>query len=110
MDCPLQPYRGKPKVSLFEYENTDIFSQVDVSVRPRQLDVIWMIHHALGTYVMPMWVGFNAEIQKYDLPQQMIMYMPNLKQPITSFSVINNTLVTIQKCSEECKQQYGVVT
>ena len=36
--------------------------------------------------------------------------MPNLKEPITSLSVIYNTLVTTKRCAEECEQWYGIVT
>ena len=36
--------------------------------------------------------------------------MPNLKEPITSLSVVRQTLLTTQKCAEECHQDYGVAT
>ena len=33
-----------------------------------------------------------------------------MRQPITSLDVIQETLVLTQRCAEECRQQYGVVT
>ena len=110
-EMPLAPYRKVPKMTSFTYRNTAIYSLPDVSARARHLDLIWMISHAIGDDMLPMWVGFNASLSSSDaLPKQEVRYMPNLKQPITSLDVIQETLVTTQKCAEECHQLYGVVT
>ena len=103
-------YFGEPKMTVFHYKNTHVFSLSDVSRRARQLDLVWMMSHALDIDVLPMWVGFSSMFHKDRLPKQKILYMPNLKEPITSLAVVRHTLETTQKCAEECNQEYGVVT
>ena len=83
-DDPLGPYFGVPKMTTFHYSDTNVFSLPDVTTSARQLDLVWMISHALQTDLLPMWVGFNAKFHKDSLPRQEIYYMPNLKEPITS--------------------------
>ena len=78
-------------------------------VKAHQRDLIWMMNHAIGGGVLPMWVGFNAKLTTDKLPQE-VHYMPNLRQPITSLDVINQTLITTQRCARECNQEYGVVS
>ena len=109
-DTPLAPYFGVPKMTVFSYKNTSVFNLPDVAIRARRLDLIWMMCHAFETDVHPMWVGFNAIFYKDELPKQEVRYMPNLKEPITSLSVVRKTLQTTQKCAEECNQDYGLVT
>ena len=79
-------------------------------VKAHQRDLIWMMNHAIGGGVLPMWVGFNAKLTTDKLPRQEVHYMPNLRQPITSLDVINQTLITTQRCVRECNQEYGVVS
>ena len=86
-DMLLLPYHGKPKVTVFHYKKTDVFSLQDNFSLPRKLDLIWMMNHAIGSEVseeVPMWIGFNAMINRDELPRQKVSYMPNLKEPITS--------------------------
>lgn len=109
-ETPLVPYFCIPKITVFKYKNTSVFSQPNVVMRARHLDLIWMMSHALGTDVLPMWVGFNATTYKDKLPRQDVRYMPNLKESITSLSVVRETLQRTQKCAEECDQQNRQVT
>ena len=111
-DLPVAPYHGKPKMRIFDYKNTDVFNLPtgDV-VKARHRDLIWMMSHTFGRDELPMWVGFNAKLTADDkLPRQEVHYMPNLRQPITSLDVINQTLITTQRCARECNQEYGVVS
>lgn len=109
-DTPLAPYFGVPKMTVFSYKNTSVFSLPDAAIRARHLNLVWMMCHALETDVLPMWVGFNAIFYKDELPKQEVRYMPNLKEPISSSSVVRQTLQTTQKCAEECNQDYRLVT
>ena len=109
-DVPLEPYIGVPKMTIFNYKDTSVFSLPDVSIRAKHLDFMWMISHALEVGIFPMWVGFNSIFYKDNLPKQTIRYMPNMKEPITSLAVVRQTLETTQKCAEECNQEYGIVT
>lgn len=111
-DGSIEPYFGVPKMTRFHYANSDVFAfPEDKSTRrAKDLDYVWMMSHALDADAVPMWVGFNSLFYKDKLPKQEVRYMPNLKEPITSLSVVRHTLVTTQKCAEECHQDYGVVT
>ena len=96
----------------FNYPSTEVFNfsqNHGSTARAKELDNLWMISHAT-TDAVPMWVGFNSLFYKDKLPKQEICYMPNLQEPITSLSVVRQTLVTTPKCAEECHQEYGVVT
>ena len=111
-DLSVAPYHGKSKMRIFDYKNTDVFNLPtgDV-VKARHRDLIWMMSHAFGGDELPMWVGLNAKLTADDkLPRQEVYYMPNLRQPITSLDVINQTLITTQRCARECNQEYGVVS
>ena len=109
-DMPLVPYRGIPKMTVFSYKNTDVFNLPDVTTIPRQLDVVWMMSHALRQDTLPMWVGFNATFCKDNLPRQEVRYMPNLRQPITGLDVVQETLRMTRRCAKECNQEYGIVS
>lgn len=109
-ESPLTPFRGIPKVTVFDYKHRNVFNLTDVGEKARKLDTIWLMNHALQGDNIPMWVGFNANICTDNLPKQEVRYMTNLKEPITSLSVVRNTLIATQKCAQECNQTYGVVT
>lgn len=72
--------------------------------------LMWMMSHALGIGKVPMWGGYNAENYVDGLPKQAVRYMPNLNQPVTSLGVIQEKLVTAQRCAKECNQNYGIVS
>ena len=103
-ETPLMPYRKVPKMTMFEYKETNVYTLADPTVDSRLMDCFWMIIHALHIETIPMWEGFNSKISSDNLPRQEVRYMPNLKEPITSLSVVERTLVTTQKCAEECHQ------
>lgn len=110
-EMAIAPYRKVPKMTRFSYTNSAVYSVPDVSVSAKYQDLLWMMSHAVGTALHPMWIGFNAGLSSTDrLPKQEVRYMPNLKQPITSLDVVQETLLTTQRCAEECQQQYGVVS
>jgi len=110
-ELPLAPYHGTPKVKIFDYRNTDVFNfPAEDAAKARHRDLVWMMSHAVGASILPMWIGFNAKLTTDNLPRQEIRYMPNLRQPITSLDVIHQTLITTQMCAKECNQEYGVVT
>ena len=69
-NVPADPYFRVPKITVFCYKNTHVFSLPDVSLKARQLDLVWMISHALEIEVLPMWVGFNSRFTKTDYPNR----------------------------------------
>lgn len=105
-DVLLVPYRKKTKMTVFSYRNTDVFNLPNVNAEAKNLDLVWMMSHALDVGKIPMWVGFNASRYQDNLPKQEVRYMPNLRQPITSLDVIQETLITAQRCAKECEQQF----
>ena len=109
-DTELQPYRNTPKMTNFSYQNTAVYSLPDVSNKAHNCDLVWMMSHAIGNDVLPMWVGFNASIYSDHLPKQDVRYMPNLRQPITNLEVVRETLLITQKCANETGQKYGIVS
>lgn len=65
-----------------------------------------MMSHALDVGKIPLWVGFDA--CRYNFLKQEVRYMLNLRQPINSLDVIQET-ITAQRCVKECEQQFAVV-
>ena len=57
-----------------------------------------------------MWVGFMSKYYVDNLPQQDVRYLPNMRQPITGLDVIQETLILTQRCAQECRIPYGVVS
>ena len=96
----------------FNYKSREVFNfpEDGSTERARDIDNVWMMSHAFDVHSIPMWIGFNSLLYTDKLPKQEIRYMPNLKEPITSLAVVRHTLLTTQKCAEECNQRYGVVT
>ena len=54
--------------------------------------------------------GYNADFYEDKLTKQEVRYMVNIRQPIISLDIIQETLVTSQRCIKECGRQFGVVT
>lgn len=75
----LEPYRQKTEMPVFSYKHTDVFSLPDVSQNARNLDLIWMISHALNVGTVPMLVGYNAKTYEVNLSKQDVRYMRNLR-------------------------------
>lgn len=109
-DVDLDEYNKIPKMNKFDYENRDVWNVLDVSDDAVRKDFLWLNCHSILKRNIPMWVGFNVQFQEDCLPQQEIMYMPNLNKPITSLSAVQETLRITQRCARECEQQYGIVT
>ena len=101
-DQQLPPYRGRPKMTSFDYNNTDVFNQPDVCKHGGHMDFAWLMAHALDVENVSMWVGFMSKYYVDNLPQQVVRYLPNMRQPITGLDVIQETLVLTQRCAQEC--------
>lgn len=110
----LMPYRKKPKMTIFSYDDTDITYESYASMKKgNSLDFEWMASHALDIEGTPMWVGFNSKICIDRLPKQIVQYMPNIRFLITSLNVVQETHIfrnITQRCATECRQEYGIVT
>ena len=74
------------------------------------MDFAWLMAHALDVENVSMWVGFMSKYYVDNLPQQVVRYLPNMRQPITGLDVIQETLVLTQRYAQECRQPYGVVS
>lgn len=109
-DQQLPPYRGRPKMTSFDYRNTEVFNQPDICKHGKHMDFAWLMAHALDVENVPMWIGFMSKYYVDKLPQQVVRYLPNMRQPITGLDVIQETLDFTQRCAQECRQTYGVVT
>lgn len=105
----LQPYRKKPKMDTFAYTVTEI-PKTASSTRGKQVDKLWMMGHAHKAERLPMWAGFNAKFHKDKIQKQDVYYLPNLDQPPTENEVVIETMKISQRCAEECKQNYALVT
>ena len=55
-------------MSVFEYENDDVPQYANQE--GDDLDLLWIMCHALEVPKTPMWVGFNSQIIKDPLPKQ----------------------------------------
>ena len=55
-------------------------------------------------------MGFNSKYHKDRLPKQIVRYMQNMKQPITSLDAVQETLNLARQCADECDQKYSTVT
>lgn len=106
----VEPYRKKPKLDQFAYPSTDYRNLPDISSRARMLDTIFLMSHILSPDSVPMWNGFNTRLHHDRLPKQVVHYMPNMNQPITTNAVVADTMRTALKCAKECGQQYALAT
>ena len=103
----LEPYRKKPRITVFKYTVTDIPWPPKLTTVERR-DLFWMINVATSPET-PMWVGWNSQMTDDPLPKQKIAYMENLTLPITRLDVVAETLRVTQQVAQECGQEYGVV-
>ena len=103
----LEPYRKKPRITVFKYTVTDIPRPPKLTTVERR-DLFWMINVATSPET-PMWVGWNSQMTDDPLPKQKIAYMENLTLPITRLDVVAETLRVTQQVAQECGQEYGVV-
>lgn len=94
----------------FKYNTIDPRNWGDGRDEAKDLDIFWMMCHAMDHSKTLMWAGFSAQFHMDSLPEQVVLYMMNMNQTITSLNVIQERLVTSQKCAWECGQQYGIVT
>jgi hypothetical protein len=102
----LQAYHKKSRIGTFDYTTTDLTQPPDKRNEVQIIDLLWMMLHAVGVPKTPMWVGFNAMHTTDCMPTQKILYMKNIGQPITRNDIIQETLLTTQKCAIECGQEY----
>ena len=75
----LEPYRKKPRITVFRYTVTDIPRPPKLTTVERR-DLFWMIKVATSPET-PMWVGWNSQMTDDPLPKQRIAYMENLTLP-----------------------------
>ena len=68
LDKDLPPYRKKPRMNDFSYDNKDFRGNMDLSVPSRKLDFLWMMLHALEMEGIPMWTGFSGQTDIDHLP------------------------------------------
>ncbi|ESO90053.1 hypothetical protein LOTGIDRAFT_164356 [Lottia gigantea] len=66
----LQPYRKKPRMTIFEYQCRDVWKSMDTKRRKGHLDFTWMVCYGLITTNIPMWVGFNSQFYVDELQKQ----------------------------------------
>ena len=76
-DQQLPPCRGRPKMTSFDYNNTEVFNQPDVYKHGGHMDFAWLMAHALDVENVSMWVGFMSKYYVDNLPQQVVRYLPN---------------------------------
>lgn len=76
----------------------------------KNLDLLWMMSHASGI-VTPMWVGFNARINRTDNQiKQKVFYLTPINEAPTDNSVVLETMRRALRIADECGEQYAQVT
>ena len=68
----LEPYRKKPKIKTFQYQEKDIPRPLEMT-KFELRDILWMINIALGQ-TTPMWTGWNSLFTNESLPCQRVLY------------------------------------
>ena len=84
MEQPIEPYRKKRQMQMFEYAIKDIASRLDDRKHGEDKDLAWMMCHAVKNNDIAMWVGLNSLLVSDPLPIQNVLHMKNINQPITS--------------------------
>ena len=107
-EVSLEPYRKKPKISVFQYQVRSIPRPPHMSTIEYR-DLFWMMNVALNEKT-PMWTGWNSLVMEDPLPRQQIGYMENINLPPTRLDVVAETLKQTQRVAMECNQPYIVVT
>ncbi|KMQ82013.1 hypothetical protein RF55_24485 [Lasius niger] len=78
--------------------------------RLKNIDLIWMLVHALKVPEAPMWVGYNSLIIRDNCPKQQIAYLTPINVSPTATNVVLETMKQSQKIAEECNATYMPVT
>jgi hypothetical protein len=79
--------------------------------KARQLDFLFILEKYLDdNNLLPMWIGWNANIVENKNPMQSIGYLPEISESPTNKSVVLKTLEMSLRLAEECDQRYFLVT
>lgn len=76
----------------------------------KTLDFIWKLLVALCVENVPMWTGWNSQLEENNDSKQTIRYLPQIDASPTSDAVVAETLRIALRIREECGQQYMPVT
>ena len=95
---------------MFSYEIVEI-SVPHSATEARKKDFDWLVSHAVKDEDVPMWVQYNSEIffKNWCSSKQNVLYMQNYRKPITSIDVIQDTMITAQKCAIVYEKKIAVV-
>ena len=108
----LEAYNKKPRVVEF-LQPIDVHSSLadppDLKTL-KEIDVTWMISHALKIPNTPMWVGFHSKILNDTSLMQKISYLTPINLSPTNTAVVLETMVQSQKVANECNEKYMQVT
>ena len=66
-----------------------------------EIDNIWMMNHALEVPDVPMWVGFNSQIDDSNSPQQFISYLTPINSSPTNIAIVLETMNQNKKIAED---------
>ena len=75
-----------------------------------EIDNIWMMNHALEVPDVPMWVGFNSQIDDSNSPQQFISYLTPINSSPTNTAIVLETMSQSKKIAEDLCQRCMQVT
>ena len=75
-----------------------------------EIDNIWMMSHALELPDVPMWVGFNSQIDDSNSPQQFISYLTPINSSPTNTAIVLETMHQSKKIAEDLSQRCMQVT
>lgn len=77
----------------------------------RKLDFIWMASLTMEVPNIPMWtVCYSLSTPKDSLPQQQVLYLPQINASPTKADVVMETMQRSIRIADECDQQYISVT
>ena len=107
-EVSLEPYRKKPKIFVFQYEVRDMPRPPHMTTIEYR-DIFWMMNVSLNEKT-PIWTGWNSLVTEDHLPMHQISCMENITLTPTRLDVVVETLKHSQRMTNECGQQYVVVT
>ncbi len=81
-EVSLEPYRKKPKISVFQYQVRSIPRPPHMSTIEYR-DLFWMMNVSFNEKI-PMWTGWNSLVTEDPLPRQQIGYLENISLPPTT--------------------------